>query len=407
MNKEFGDKKSFVVGLIIIFALLFLFAGIGYCYSFLPVVTLKVDNVTIRQDEEIPEFNVYAEFSGKRDVVLDRETGYKVSDLVNELNEKKGYELTQHIDVTVEGIYPLEIELESSMRDKLTKHWHNRIQYRIEDGVFEVINKHGDWDNGAFTFLDGTKASGWTNIGPDTYYFAENGKRVEGKQEILGATYYFGKDGKFDSEKNKVNPAKPMIAITFDDGPSKFTMQLLEQLEAYDARATFFMVGINVPKYPETVKKMKEIDCELGNHTTNHPRLTNLDVAGIQYEIHTTNQAIQSVVGEMPTLMRPPYGAVNEVVQSVVGLPLAMWSVDTRDWEQKDMAFVKNYVLNAAKDGEIVLLHDIHETTVQAVLQVIPELVNRGYQLVTVSEMAAARGVILENGQKYYSFYKK
>ena len=83
-----------------------------------------------------------------------------------------------------------------------------------------------------------------------------------------------------------------------------------------------------------------------------------------------------------------------------------MWSVDTRDWEQKDMAFVKNYVLNAAKDGEIILLHDIHETTVQAVLQVIPELVNRGYQLVTVSEMAAARGVTLENGQKYYSFYK-
>ena len=85
-------------------------------------------------------------------------------------------------------------------------------------------------------------------------------------------------------------------------------------------------------------------------------------------------------------------------------MPLAMWSVDTRDWEQKDMAFVKNYVLNAAKDGEIVLLHDIHETTVQAVLQVIPELVNRGYQLVTVSEMAAARGVTLENGQKYYEF---
>ena len=405
MNKEFGDKKSFVVNdKMNQYKYVFLFAGIGYCYSFLPVVTLKVDNITIRQDEEIPEFNIYAEYSGKRDVVLDRETGYKVSDLVNELNEKKGYELTQHIDVTVEGIYPLEIELESSMRDKLTKHWHNRIQYRIEDGVFEVINKHGDWDNGAFTFLDGTKASGWTNIGPDTYYFAENGKRVEGKQEILGATYYFGKDGKFDSKKNKVNPAKPMVAITFDDGPSKFTMQLLEQLEAYDARATFFMVGTNVPKYPETVKKMKEIGCELGNHTTNHPRLINLDVAGIQYEINSTNQAIQSVVGEMPTLMRPPYGAVNEVVQSVVGMPLAMWSVDTRDWEQKDMAFVKNYVLNAAKDGEIVLLHDIHETTVQAVLQVIPELVNRGYQLVTVSEMAAARGVTLENGQKYYEF---
>ncbi|MBQ2985863.1 MAG: polysaccharide deacetylase family protein [Tyzzerella sp.] len=406
MNKEFGDKKSFVVGLIIIFALLFLFAGIGYCYSFLPVVTLKVDNVTIRQDEEIPEFNVYAEFSGKRDVVLNRETGYKVSDLVNELNQRKGYQLSHHIDGATEGIYPLKIELESAMQDKLTKHWHNRIQYQIEDGIFEVISKYGDWDNDAFTFLDGTKASGWTNIGPDTYYFDEEGRRVEGKQEILGTTYYFDNSGKFDGEKNKVNPAKPMIAITFDDGPSKFTMQLLEQLEAYDSRATFFMVGTNVPKYPETVKKMKEIGCELGNHTTNHARLTELDIAGIQNEINVTNQAIQSVVGETATLMRPPYGAVNEVVQSAVGLPLAMWSVDTLDWELKDTEAVKKYILNMAKDGEIILLHDIHETTVQAVLQVIPELVNRGYQLVTVSEMATARGVTLENGQKYYEFRK-
>ena len=407
MNKEFGDKKSFVVGLIIIFALLLLFAGIGCCYSFLPVVTLKVDSVTIRQDEAIPTLNVYAEFSGKRDLLLDRESGYKVSDLVNELNEGEGYKLIYHIDATTEARYPLKIELESSMKDKLTKHWHNRIQYRIEDGVFEVLSKFGDWDNGTFTFLDGTKASGWTNIGPNTYYFDEEGRRVEGKQEILGATYYFGKDGKFDKEKNRVNPAKPMLAITFDDGPGAYTMQLMQQLEAYDSRATFFMVGTNVSNYPETVKKMKEIGCELGNHTTHHARLTEFDVAGIQNEIGMTNQAIQAIVGESATLMRPPYGAVNEVVQSAAGLPLAMWSVDTRDWELKNAELIKTYVLNTAKDGEIILLHDIHETTVQAMLQVIPELVNRGYQLVTVSEMAAARGVTLENGQKYYSFYKK
>ena len=405
MYNELEDKKSFVVGLIIIFALLFLFAGIGYCYSFLPVVTLKVDSVTIRQDEEIPEFNVYAEFSGKRDVVLDRESGYKVSDLVSDLNQRKGYQLSHHIDGATEGIYPLKIELESVMQDKLTKHWHNRIQYRIEDGTFEVLNKYGDWDNGAFTFLDGTKASGWTNIGPDTYYFDENSRRVEGKQDILGSTYYFHEDGKFDEEKNRVNPAKPMVAITFDDGPGKYTMQLLQQLEAYDARATFFMVGTNVPNYPETVKKMKEIGCELGNHTTHHARLTELDVAGIQNQIGTTNQAIQNIVGEGATLVRPPYGAVNEVVQSAAGVPLAMWSVDTRDWELKNAELIKNYVLNTAKDGEIILLHDIHETTIQAMLQVIPELVNRGYQLVTVSEMAQARGITLENGEKYFSFY--
>ena len=141
MNKEFGDKKSFVVGLIIIFALLFLFAGIGYCYSFLPVVTLKVDSVTIRQDEEIPEFNVYAEFSGKRDVVLDRENGYKVSDLVKELNQRKGYQLSYHIDGATEGIYPLKIELELAMQDKLTKHWHNRSNcFAYKNTSFTCLN---------------------------------------------------------------------------------------------------------------------------------------------------------------------------------------------------------------------------------------------------------------------------
>ena len=405
MNNKSEDRKSFVVGLIIIFALLFLFAGIGYCYRFLPVVTIKVNSVKIRQDEEIPELSVCAEFSGKRDLVLDRETGYKVSDLIAEFNGGEGYQLIHHIDTATEDNYSLKLELQPVMKEKLTKYWNNRIHYQIMDGTFEVLNKYGDWDNGTFTFLDGTKTSGWTIIGEDTYYFGEDGKRLEGKQDILGATYYFSKDGKFDEGKNKVNPAKPMLAITFDDGPGRFTMQLLQELERYDARATFFMVGTNVSKYPDTVKKMMEIGCELGNHTTNHPRLTELDVVGIQNEVHATNQAIQNIAGEIPSLMRPPYGAVNEVVQSAVGMPFAMWSVDTRDWEQKDTEFIKNYILNTAKDGEIVLLHDIHESTVQAALQVIPELINRGYQLVTVSEMAAARGVNLEQGIQYYRFY--
>lgn len=406
MYNELEDKKRFVVGLIIIFALLFFCAGLGICHGFLPVVTLKVDSVTIRQDEQIPELKVYAEFSGKRDIVLDEESGYKVSDLVNELNQGKGYQLSYDIDNTVEGVYPLELNLEASTEDRLSRYWNFKVHYKVENGNFEVISKYGDWKEKTFTFLDGTKAAGWTNIGPETYYFDENGKRVEGKQEILGATYYFHEDGKFDKEKNKVNPTKPMIAITFDDGPGKFTMQLLEQLEKYNARATFFMVGTNVSRFPETVKKMKEIGCELGNHTTNHARLTELDVAGIQSEINVTNQAIQNIVGESATLVRPPYGAYNEVVQSVAGAPLAMWSVDTLDWETKNALQVRDYVLGTAQDGDIILLHDIHETTVQAAMEFIPVFIERGYQLVTVSEMAQARGITLEKGQKYYEFRK-
>lgn len=406
MYNQLDYRNRVVVGLIISFALLFFMTGTYFYLKYLPVVTLKVDSVKIRQDEAIPELKVHAEFSGKRDIVLDEETGYKISDFVNEFNQGKGYQLKSDIDNTTEGVYSLEIELDSSIQEKLIRYWNFRVRCEIEDGTCEVLNKYGDWDDGKFTFFDGTQGAGWTNIGSDTYYFDEEGKRVEGKQEILGAIYYFGKDGKFDQEKNKVNPAKTMIAITFDDGPGPYTMQLLEVLEAYDARATFFMVGTNVSKYPETIKKMKEIGCELGNHTTNHARLTELDVTGIQNEVQTTNQAIQDIVGEEATVVRPPYGAYNEVVQSGVSMPLIIWSIDTLDWKTKDAVQVRDYVLSTAKDGEIILLHDIHETTLQAAMEFIPKLIEQGYQLVTVSELASARGVTLEDGQIYGNFRK-
>ena len=123
-------------------------------------------------------------------------------------------------------------------------------------------------------------------------------------------------------------------------------------------------------------------------------------------EINYTRDVINSVVGQTPTIVRPPYGAANEVVQSVAGAPLVFWSVDTLDWELKDANLIRDYVLNHVKDGEIVLMHDIYEATVQAAIELIPLLQERGYQIVTVSEMARARGIVLENGAKYYNFYK-
>lgn len=167
------------------------------------------------------------------------------------------------------------------------------------------------------------------------------------------------------------------------------------------------MVGSNVSKYPDAVKKMQEIGCEIGNHTMNHPKLTEVDATMIQSEIDGTNLTIQNVLGTGVTVFRPPYGAYNETVQSLAGAPLAMWSVDPLDWDVLDVGLVRDHVLNTVKDGDVVLLHDIHEATVQAALEFIPQLVERGYQLVTVSEMARVRGVTMENGQVYYRFYAK
>ena len=406
MYSDLEYKNKIVVGLIITLALLFFCAGVSIYQYFLPVVTLQVDSVTIRQEDVLPELHVYAEYNGKQNLVLDEKSGYAVEDLVNELNQGNGYQLLNGVDNTKEGTYELSLDLVQELKEKFVFSWNTKVRYRLKSGSVEVLNKYGDWEGDKFKKLDGTYASGWTNMGEDTYFFDENGERITGEQEISGNTYYFKKDGRFDEEKNSVNPNRPMIALTFDDGPGLGTVRLLEALQMYGARATFFMLGPRVNTYPDAVHKMVETGSELGNHTTNHLKLTDYAAEGIAMEINYTRDLINSVVGQAPTMVRPPYGAANEVVQSVAEAPLVFWSIDTLDWELKDAGLIRDYVLNNVKDGDIVLMHDIYEATVQAAIELIPLLQERGYQIVTVSEMARARGITLENGAKYYNFYK-
>lgn len=406
MHNDLKYKYRKVVGLIITFALLFsCFGYIIYLYFF-PVVTIKVEPVTIRQDETLPEFKVHAEFNGKEDIVLDENTGYTVRKLVDELNQGKGFQLSHRVDNTKEGSYIVNVELEKQLKDKLLLSWNYKVKYRIESGVVTVLSKYGDWENGKFKMLDGTYASGWTNLGEDTYYFNDQGVRVVGKQEIDGNTYYFKKNGLFDTEKNPVNPNRPMIALTFDDGPGEHTERLLEFLQFYQARATFFMLGPRVNAYPDAVRKIVEAGCELGNHTTNHLKLTDYAADIVASEINVTKDAVYQITGQAPTMVRPPYGAANEIVQSVAEAPLVLWSVDTLDWQTRDAGLISEHILNYVKDGDIILMHDIYPETVQAVIETIPVLQQEGYQIVTVSEMARARGITLENGAKYYNFYK-
>ena len=202
------------------------------------------------------------------------------------------------------------------------------------------------------------------------------------------------------------DPTKPMLALTFDDGPSMYTDELLDYLEEHQARATFFVLGSNVKKRPDSIKRMAEIGCEVGNHTYAHPDLTKLKAKEIRSQIDKTNREVKNVLGYEPELVRPTYGAVNDKVKKNAPYPLIFWSVDTTDWKKDDAKSVEKYVLKHAKDGEIILLHDIHKSTVRAMKTVIPKLQDKGFQLVTVSQMAEARGVTLEKQQKYFEFQK-
>lgn len=234
----------------------------------------------------------------------------------------------------------------------------------------------------------------------------EKTSQTEGEKTAEKEDVADGDKTSTETEVSPIDPDKPMIAITFDDGPSIYTEQLLDKLKECNARATFFMVGQNVRKYPDTVKRIAEMGCEIGNHTYNHVTLTELAPEQMQSEIEATNQALTEVLGQGAKTVRPTYGAVNDEVKNHVAYPFVMWSVDTTDWQKEDAASVVNYVLETVQDGDIVLLHDIHAITVEAMMTLIPALQERGYQLVTVSEMAEVRGITFENGQKYFSFKK-
>ncbi|MGE8034031.1 deacetylase [Lysinibacillus sp. KCTC 33748] len=181
---------------------------------------------------------------------------------------------------------------------------------------------------------------------------------------------------------------KKRVALTFDDGPdAKVTPQILATLKKYNAKATFFMVGPNASKNSAIVKNVYEAGHELGNHTWNHPKLTGLSPANVKQEVDRTSNAIYASIGQYPTVFRPPYGAVNDKVRSVITMPSILWSIDTLDWKHHNADKILASVKASVKDGSIVLMHDIHQTTANGLESVILYLQKQGYEFVTVSEI--------------------
>lgn len=203
----------------------------------------------------------------------------------------------------------------------------------------------------------------------------------------------------------EINPEEPMVAITFDDGPYEpTTSPILDALEENYAKATFFCLGQNAKLYPEIVKREYELGMEVGTHTLSHVQLTTLSSSELETEITDSVDAIKNAIGVAPKLMRPPYGDVNKDVLAAVGahdLCCVNWSLDTEDWKTKNADDTYRMVMTAT-DGDVVLLHDIHDYNVAAVERFVKDLQAEGFQLVTVSEMYEARGETLEPGTIHY-----
>ena len=196
------------------------------------------------------------------------------------------------------------------------------------------------------------------------------------------------------------------VAITFDDGPSgNITDTLLEGLQARGVRATFFICGYRIRSFRTQPQKILDGGHEIGLHTENHATLTKLTAEGIRQELESMMELLPN--GYTPRLMRPPGGAYNATVRQVcgeMGLSVVMWSVDPRDWETNHVDTIVEKVVNGAREGSIILMHDLKSSSVQAALIAIDRLQAMGYEFVTVSELAEINGRQIVAGEVYHSF---
>ncbi|GFI41708.1 peptidoglycan-N-acetylmuramic acid deacetylase PdaC [Thomasclavelia cocleata] len=190
----------------------------------------------------------------------------------------------------------------------------------------------------------------------------------------------------------KIDPNKKIVAITLDDGPHKTnTLRTIELFEKYNGRATFLMLGKNVKLYPDIVKTVYEHGFEIGSHSWDHPDLRKLDVDGVNKQIVDTQNEIFSITGFEPKIIRPPYGATNDISKEVIadnGLKIALWNLDTEDWKLKDANKIKDAIVDNAFNGAVILIHDIHTFTIDGLEMALAELDKRGYQFVTLDTLS-------------------
>ncbi|MDX6742103.1 polysaccharide deacetylase family protein [Actinocorallia sp. A-T 12471] len=191
------------------------------------------------------------------------------------------------------------------------------------------------------------------------------------------------------------------VALTFDDGPGDHTARLLDMLAAADAKVTFFVVGEQAVHYPDLILREVEEGHEVGNHTWHHTQLDRSSIARIHKEIDGTSKAIERILGFKPTLMRPPYGATDARVAKIAksrGLAEIIWSVDTDDWRDRNSSIVARRAIRGLRPGAIILLHDIHPTTVDAVPAILKAAKKRGLTLATVTDLLGGNP---KPGKKY------
>lgn len=191
-----------------------------------------------------------------------------------------------------------------------------------------------------------------------------------------------------DPISRRADGSAPVVALTFDDGPHRaYTELLLDGLKERGIKATFFLIGVNVEGHEEIVERMAEEGHLIGSHTYNHVQLTKLSDEKACEEIETTNAMLEEICGQEIHYIRPPFGSWPERLDCLMNMEVVLWSVDPLDWKVQNTDAVVRAVVSKAKDGDIILLHDVYKTSVEAAFQIIDTLTERGYEFVRVDEL--------------------
>lgn len=216
--------------------------------------------------------------------------------------------------------------------------------------------------------------------------------------EINNPAYY--KETKTKEIKKKksasvkiIDPKKPVVALTFDDGPSKYTEEIINILKSYNVNATFFILGNKVDAYQDTLRKSIENQNELGNHSYNHKWLSKLSVGDLTYQMDKTQEIIKEKLNYTPKYLRPTYGSVTNRIRKNTNLEIVLWTVDTKDWKYHDTNKIIEQATTNIKDEDIILMHDIFDRTRDSLKTIIPKLLDQGFQFVTISELEEVKKI--------------
>lgn len=239
-------------------------------------------------------------------------------------------------------------------------------------------------------------------------FFFDEGTILDSSRGIVSAGIPASDMGSFLKEQVQeryIDPDKPMVALTYDDGPGgDCEDRILDCLKRNGGVATFFYLGSRVGDNQNKVKAAYDMGCEIGSHTWDHPVLTGLNKTQVKRQLKNTNEAIKEACGQYPTLFRPSYGETNKKINKISGVPVIMWSVDTLDWKSLNGKKVFKHIKGIDDlDGRIILMHSIYDSTADATELIVPWLKENGYQMVTVSELIQyGRGENPQKGKIYW-----